>query len=112
MRLGYLCFTSLLISVPIKCWAECRLDDLIGYTIIAKKTIIGRVDKDGRHDDFQGCDYGRIIIFDDNTGVACQEYGYEYAYRPDAYIMARGGSIKMCVEGDMYHVGSLSTARR
>ena len=66
------------------------LDDLVGYTIIASKTI------DRWHDDyekgdssFNGCSHGRVIVFTDNTALTCTEYGYQYAYRPTAVILAK-----------------------
>lgn|SRR5574340_319462 len=66
------------------------LGDLVGYTIIARKTI------DGWHDDYEksdsssnGCSHGRVIVFTDNTALTCAEYGYQYAYRPTAVILAK-----------------------
>jgi hypothetical protein len=38
------------------------------------------VDKGVRKDDFEGCDYDHIIVFDDNTGVRCTSYSYSYSY--------------------------------
>ena len=85
--------------------ADCDLDEVVGYTLLASKTIEGRIEENGeRKDDFEGCDFDRVIVFTDNTGVRCTSYGYQYAYRPDAYIFANGRSMKMCVEDEMYDV--------
>lgn len=86
-------------------FASADLGDFIGYTILAKKTVAAYVDKDGkREDSFEGCDYGRIIVFEDDTYVRCQSYGYQYAYRPEAVILVNGPSAKMIVEGEKYDV--------
>ncbi len=95
----------MLLTTPAR--ADCDLDDLVGYTLIASKYIVGRIDKSARHDDFEGCDFDRIIIFDDNTGVRCMTYSYTYSYHPKAYVFANGPLMKMCVEGLLYDVGSV-----
>lgn len=88
--------------------AECNLSDLVGYTLLAEKTIAGYIDNEKKGDDFEGCEFDRIIVFDDNTGVRCATYSYSYSYRPDAYIFASGpGSMKMCVEDELYDVTPL-----
>ena len=84
--------------------AECDLDDVVGYTLVEKKTVDRWVDEDEREDGFSGCSHGRLIIFTDNTAVVCAEYGYQYAYRPDAYIFTDGSDLKMCVDDDLYDV--------
>ena len=85
--------------------AECELSELIGYTMIAEKTVAGFVENGKKSDEFEGCDFDRIIIFDDNTGVRCDTYNYSYSYRPSAYIFAnRFGAIKMCVEDELFDV--------
>jgi hypothetical protein len=98
-----ICVSLLLLTTPAS--AECDLDNLVGYTLVASKYIAGRIDKQGHHDDFEGCDFDRIIIFDDNTGVRCMTYGYTYSYHPRAYIFANGSLMKMCVEDSLYDVG-------
>jgi hypothetical protein len=76
---------------------------LIGYTIVASKTIAGYMDRDGRTGtDFQGCNYGRVIVFSDNTVLTCSEYNYEYSYQPTAILLVKGSSIKMIVESNIF----------
>jgi hypothetical protein len=88
-------------------WADCDLDGLVGYTLLAQKYIAGRIDKGIRNDDFEGCDFGRVIVFDDNTGVQCMTYSYTYSYHPRAYVFGNGNSMKMCVGSSMYAVGPI-----
>jgi hypothetical protein len=100
-----------LVVLPTYAGLADDLDDLVGYTIIASKTI------DRWHDDhekgdtsFNGCSHGRVIVFTDNTALTCAEYGYQYAYRPAAVILAKeitfhGKSFhdfKMIVEDEIY----------
>ncbi|MCK1391682.1 hypothetical protein [Bradyrhizobium sp. 1] len=97
-----------LLTITESVAAQCKLERVIGYTLVAAKTVVAHIDDGKREDGFSGCTYGRILVFDDNTGVRCAEYNYEYAYRPDAYIFVRGGSIKMCIEGYLYDANSLN----
>jgi len=41
----------------------CDLDSMVGWTLIARKTVAGRIDKGVRKDDFEGCEYDRIIVW-------------------------------------------------
>lgn len=92
-----------LFSTPALSDATDTLSDYIGYTVAAKKTIVGFVNDDGEKEDgFQGCNHGRVIIFSDNTYLECDDYGYQYAYRPDAVLLVRSGRIVMIVEDDAY----------
>src|SRR6266700_3396985 len=80
----------------------CSIDSMVGWTLLARKTIAGRIDKGVRKDDFEGCEFDRIIVFDDNTGVRCTGYSYSYSYRPTAYIWASSYALKMCIRGSSY----------
>lgn len=67
------------------------------------KTIVGWRDQDNKEGgSFEGCDFGRVIVFDDMTTLTCTSYQYQYAYRPDAIIFTKGSGIKMIVEGEEY----------
>lgn len=88
-----------------------KLDDLVGYVIVDSKTVKGWYDDDESEEGaFKGCKHGRVIVFTDNTGLTCAEYGYQYAYRPTAVILAKkisyqGKSFydyKMVVGDDVY----------
>lgn len=80
------------------------LGEYVGYTIAAKETIVGWVDEDEgkKGDSFEGCEYGRKILFDDGRYLTCAEYGYQYAYRPEAVLLVRSGRIIMIVDDDAY----------
>ncbi len=101
---------NLLALILIFCSASAFADfadqakEYVGYTIVAVKTVAKWVDPDtGKSEDsFEGCDYGRIIVFDGNTALVCNEYGYQYAYRPEAVILSNGSSIIMIVGDDAY----------
>lgn len=82
----------------------CDLDSMIGWTLIARKIVTGSIEKGVRKDDFEGCDFDRIIVFDDDTGVRCTGYSYTYSFRPTAYIWANGSSLKMCVNSSSFDV--------
>lgn len=88
-------------------YATCDLTNLVGYTLFAKKTVIAYIDNGERTDSFIGCQYGRILVFDDNTGVACHGYNYSYEYHPDAYLLAYGNSMKACIGNEMYDIGHI-----
>lgn len=78
-----------------------------GYTIVDVLTIEGWIDKNGkRESSFNGCEYGRVIIFSGNKSLRCSSYGYQYAYRPEAVIISRGGSYTMIVESDSYDMSN------
>jgi hypothetical protein len=92
---------------------EFQLKLLIGWTIVDSKTIVGHVTKNGKKSDsFDGCDYGTVIVFDDDKVVTCNSYGYQYAYRPTAIIFGKSIQVsgknhvllKMMVNGQIYDV--------
>jgi hypothetical protein len=110
--------TTCLLFAASAALADCgdELEGLVGYTIIASKTIEGyRGPGREKDDSFEGCDYDRIIIFDDGTGLRCTSYGYQYAYRPTAIIFGKrmefqGRSVtvlKMLVEDEVYDMSAL-----
>jgi hypothetical protein len=103
MKTSTLALALLLVTVSAFAVMNDRLGSLIGYTIIASKTIAGYQDKNGkRGDSFEGCDFDRVIIFDDNKILTCATYGYEYSYRPTAIILSNGSSFKMIVGENVY----------
>jgi len=99
-----------LTALPIYAGLADDLNDLVGYTITASKTINRWYDDEKGDDSFDGCDYDRVIVFDDNTSLTCAEYGYQYVYRPTAIILtkkipSKGKSfydVKMIVGDEVY----------
>ena len=102
--LGLAVGAAMMAAAPVQ--AGCDLDDLVGYTLVAKKTVSGYIDKDEQDldSDFEGCDFDRIIVFSDDTAVVCQSYSYSYSFMPKAYLFANKSSWKMCVNGNIYRV--------
>lgn len=103
--------TILLFSATAKAELADELENLIGYTIVDSKTIASWHDEDEKEDGaFKGCKHGRIIVFTDNKTLTCAEYGYQYAYRPTAIILAKEVSyqgksfydFKMIIENEIY----------
>jgi hypothetical protein len=99
--------TWIYLLVPSRAFASCGFDGLIGYTLVTTKYVSGYIENGERKDAFEGCNFGRILIFDDNTGVTCMSYSYSYSYRPKAYIFINRTSMKACINDNMYSVGPL-----
>lgn len=100
-------------SLPAFADLASKLEGLVGYVIADSKTIKGWYDEDGGENEessFKGCKHGRKIIFTDNKVLTCAEYGYQYAYRPTAIILAKPieyqgktyYDFKMIVEDEVY----------
>lgn len=92
------------------------LSDFVGYTVVASKTVEAFVDKGkGKKDGFEGCDFDRVIVFTDGSGVVCRTYSYSYSYRPKAIILAQQFTyqgkqftrLKMVVGDNVYDVNTL-----
>lgn len=92
-----------------------KLEKFVGYTIVQSNTIDFSVEDGKKEDGFSGCSHGRRIVFTDGTSLTCSTYGYQYAYRPTAIILAKplgnhGGrtiyEVKMVVGDDVYDMRS------
>lgn len=88
-----------------------KLGSLVGYVIADSKTIKGWYDGTEMEEGaFKGCKHGRKIVFTDNKILTCAQYGYQYAYRPTAVILAKQVTyqgktfydFKMIVEDEVY----------
>ena len=88
-----------------------KLSKLVGYVIADSKTIKGWYDESEKEEGaFKGCKHGRVIVFTDNKVLTCAGYGYQYAYRPTAVILAKPTTFqgktfydfKMVVEDEIY----------
>jgi hypothetical protein len=97
----------LLVANCAPCLATCNLDRVVGYTLVTKKVVAGYIQNDKKSDEFSGCDFDRILVFDDNTGVRCSGYSYHYAYRPTAYIFVGSSALKLCIDGDWFDAAPL-----
>jgi hypothetical protein len=105
------------LAAPARADLADKLGRYVGYTILASKTVVGYRNKDGKQSNsFEGCDFGRTILFDDGTALTCAGFGYSYAYRPTAVILVKNSgsfqghtlaSVVMIVEGEEYDMESL-----
>lgn len=106
---------TLLVSASFPAYSDLasKLERLVGYVIADSKTIKGWYDESGgerEEGSFKGCSHGRKIVFDDNKVLTCAQYGYQYAYRPTAIILAKPITyqgrtfydFKMIVEDEVY----------
>lgn len=83
--------------------ASDSLSGLEGYTIVLSSTVSGYKDANGkREDSFNGCEFDRIIIFDNRKILTCATYSYTYSYRPTAIVFSNGSSFKMLVGNTLY----------
>ena len=86
-------------------YANCDFSRYVGWTIIYSGKITGHIDEDGKkQDDFEGCDYGRILIVDYSKQVTCQTYSYSYSYYPDIVILSKGSLVEACIDSQMYDI--------
>ena len=86
----HLFFVTFVVFVSFPAHADLadELDDLVGYTIIASKTIDRWYDDDEKDDSFNGCSHGRVIVFTDGTTLTCAEYGYQYVKYVPAVVFS------------------------
>lgn len=89
MKLLISMFILIFAALPAYADLADELEDLVGYTVIDSKTVERWYDDDEKDDSFNGCNYDRVIVFTDGTALTCAEYGYQYAYRPTAAILAK-----------------------
>ncbi len=81
------------------------ISDYVGWQIIYSGTGTGYIDENGKkEDDFEGCEYSRILIVDYSKQVTCTEYNYAYAFHPDIVVLSNGHSLKACIDDEMYNV--------
>jgi hypothetical protein len=81
---------------------------LKGWTLVYSGKVTGYVEDDDfdklKSYVFEGCDYDRAIILDSQYQVVCGEYSYSYHYNPQAIVVAKGGELRLIVEGKVYKV--------
>jgi hypothetical protein len=52
--------------------------------------------------DFEGCDFSKLIPFDNGLIFECATYHYHYAYRPEVLIVVRQSGYQVYIDGDRY----------
>jgi hypothetical protein len=102
--LAYCSFVAAMAGLSPAHAGTSELSRYVGYTIIAEKTVDHWISEDGQKkgDSFEGCEFGRVIIFTDGTFLRCVSYSYHYSYRPDAIILARGSTFVMIVDDEAF----------
>jgi hypothetical protein len=90
-------------------WADgrCDLNDLVGYQILFGKPIDGYIQGGARKKGYDGCEPDRVLVFTDNVGVRCKDFGRQpHKELPTGYLFARNnlGDLKLCVEGELFDV--------
>ncbi|EAN5727961.1 hypothetical protein B5O31_14680 [Salmonella enterica] len=72
-------------------------ENLIGYTVIAVSKIDGN---------FDGCDYRKPIVLENDMVLRCSSFGIGYAYAPVVVVfskdMGKGYSIKTIIDNKVY----------
>lgn len=71
-----------------------------GYAVIDITTVKGY--------DFEGCEYDRMIRFNNGLKFQCSEYKYKYSFNPDVHILKhdRYGDHKVIIDNEEFK-GSL-----
>ncbi|MDE2717752.1 MAG: hypothetical protein OXI33_12185 [Chloroflexota bacterium] len=84
---------------------EVDISNYVGWQIVYSGTVTGYISEDGREEsDFEGCEYGRVLIVDYLMQVTCAEYSYSYAFHPDIVILSNGPVLKACIDDEMYDI--------
>ena len=92
-------------AVPAEAGCKIDVSDYVGWQIIYSGTVTGYIDENGkREDDFEGCEYGRILIVDYSKKATCVEYSYAYAFQPDIVVLSNGHSLKACIDNEIYDI--------
>lgn len=95
--------TALLAEPASAC--DLKVSDFVGWTIIYSGTVTGYTDPDGsQEDDFEGCEFDRILEIDYSQAVRCTEYSYSYAYNPEIVILTRGVNAIACIDNNKYRI--------
>ena len=96
---------TVLFSSTAKAGCEVDVSDYVGWQIIYSGTVTGYLDENGQEeDDFEGCEYDRVLIIDYSKSVTCTEYNYAYAYRPDIVVLSNGHRLKACIDHEMFDI--------
>ena len=104
-----LCLAAVLaaaIAAPAAFASGCDLDELVGYQLVAKKSVEGYLDDAGHErSGYQGCTIGRVLVFSDHTGVRCLTSGLDEGLMPPAYLFARHrDDLKLCIGDNLFKV--------
>jgi len=105
MKLFLVATSTLAFSAEAAVSCEIDFSSYVGWTIVYSGKVTGYVDENGeKQDDFEGCDFDRVLIIDYTKSVTCAGYGYSYAYNPDIVIFSDGSSMEACINDNMYRI--------
>lgn len=100
---GFAC--ALTFSAQTVAACEVDISDYVGWQIIFEGTVTGHINDYGEMEDgFEGCEHGRVLVWDYDKSITCAEYSYSYAYHPDIVILSDGLSMEACIDDEMYEV--------
>ena len=98
-------FAISLSNTPVLANCEVDISDYVGWQIIYSGFVTGYIDENGiEQDDFEGCEWGRVLIIDHSEIVICAEYNYSYSYYPNIVILANRDSMAACINDDIYDI--------
>ena len=101
-RLAALLLSGTVIAVPQARAAGCDLSQVIGYQLVAMKTIEAYIERGQKLRGYKGCQPDRVLVFTDNTGLRCKGMSVQGGDLPRAYVFARSQTdIKLCIGDDM-----------
>lgn len=109
IRAALLAAVTLVAAAPVPARAGCDLDALLGYQLVAIKTIDGYQDGDGKtHKGFDGCEAQRLVMFSDRSAVRCVAAAGRHLDAIKAYVFARNSyDLKLCVQDDLFEVSAI-----
>lgn len=101
---------ALTIAMGAPALATANLSELIGFTLTQEKTVVGYIEHGKVEQKYNGCKRGRILIFEDNDAVVCEEYNYQYANKPVGYIFQQGSRMKIVIDDAVMEVRPLRSS--
>lgn len=105
MKVTAVTLVALLISTSASADCDVDVSDFVGWTIAFSGTVTGYVTEDGGVEaSFEGCEYGRKLIVDEEFVVTCEDDQYDYSYRPDIVILSNGYRRMACIEDNIYEL--------
>lgn len=99
-----LLFTTL--SLSSISFADCEeISEDTSWDMVYRGTVTGYRDPDGKTgDDFEGCEFDRVLILDYSKKVTCATYSYSYSFMPSIEVYSNGYSLQACIDDDLYDV--------
>nr|WP_314878151.1 hypothetical protein [uncultured Pseudomonas sp.] len=78
-----------------------KFQGMVGWTIAAVTQV---------EDEFEGCDFDKVINFVNGIALTCSSYGYSYAFMPSAVIFTKSGkyegrnvhNVKVLISDEFY----------